>query len=304
MKILVVGASSFYGSVFCNVARQAGHDLVELSRPEYDLNLNLPEKAYREVQAGARRVVNFAALNMVGESWSFAPAYYLTNVVGIARLAEALERGGAELFVQVSTPEVYGAARQRLGPDEPFEPSTPYANSRAAADRHLALMFSRTGFPVCFTRTVNIYGPHQQAYRIVPKTAIRALSGTKLLLHGGGVSERSFIHSWDAARAVLRVLEDGVAGRTYHISGAPPISIRELVQRVCQALGRNFYEVVEDAPDRPGKDPVYLLDDTKTREELGWSPEISLEDGLAATLEWVRHNLSRLREEDEYRFNG
>jgi dTDP-glucose 4,6-dehydratase len=294
MKILVIGGSSFSGKHFMEIARNAGHSVVDLSRPVFDLNIGLTAAAAVCVRvSGCENVVNFAALNMVGESWKHAPDYYRTNVVGVSTLVSQLS--GLRKFVQVSTPEVYGTTQTFLKEDAAFNPSTPYANSRAAADAHLSLMHRETGFPVCFTRTVNVYGPGQQLYRIIPKTALSALIGRKLPLHGGGRSTRSFIHIKDAMNGVMRVLEDGRNGETYHISTSVQTSIRDLVKMVCDRCDKRFEEVIEEVEERPGKDMAYQLDDSKIRTELGWADKISLKSGLDETVDWIKHNLSFLR---------
>lgn len=266
-----------------------GDDVFDLSRPTSDINKWMPESAVRWVHRGYRHVVNFIALNVVAASWERAPDYYQTNVVGISTLVNALaDAGEVERFVQVSTPEVYGTTGTFLKEGAPFNPSTPYAVSRAAGDWHLALMHRQHGFPVCFTRTVNVYGPGQQLYRVIPKTALAALGGGKLPLEGGGVSTRSFIHIRDAAAAYRRVLEAGMTGETYHVATPRQTSIRSLVSLVCERVGVSPEAVIQDAPERPGKDMAYQLDDAKVRTELGWRDEIPLEAGLDEVVAWVR----------------
>lgn len=289
MKILVIGAGSFSGRAFCDLARARGHEVLAMGRPEHDLNYGLPWAAFKACVNGWRNVVNFAALNMVAESWEHGPAYYETNVVGVSHLARFLAATAClERFVQISTPEVYGATGEFLREGAAFNPSTPYANSRAAADRHLQLLHRERGFPVLFTRTVNVYGPGQQLYRIIPKAALCALRGERLPLHGGGTSTRSFIHIRDAAAAYLAVLERGRPGETYHCATPIQIRIRDLVRHVCERLGVALEDVVESVPDRLGKDMNYQLDDSKIRRELGWTDTIPLAAGLDETLAWVR----------------
>jgi dTDP-glucose 4,6-dehydratase len=159
--------------------------------------------------------------------------------------------------------------------------------SRAAADMSLRTFHAAYGMPVVFTRAANIYGPGQQLYRIVPRTLLYIRSGRKLQLHGGGASERSFIHVADAAEATYRVACDGRNGETYHISTDRVISIRRLVESMCALLGVHFDDVVEIAGERLGKDAAYKLDSAKIRAELGWSDTIALEDTLVETAAWV-----------------
>jgi dTDP-glucose 4,6-dehydratase len=289
VKILVLGASSFSGGWFVDVATAAGHDVIGLSRPVWDLTDLHQSAVFAYIHSGVTHVVNYAAVNVVPDSWSKAWLYYQTNTAGIARLVDVMQMaGGLEKFVQVSTPEVYGSTGMFLKEGAPFNPSTPYAVSRAAADMHLRLMHKHWGFPVCFTRTVNVYGERQQTYRIIPKAVRCALSGEKLPLEGGGVSTRSFIHAEDAARATLRVLEDGRSGEDYHIAHPGQVRIRHLVNMICERLGKDPADVIDDVPERVGKDMNYQLDDSKIRSELGWRQTISLYDGLTRTLAWLQ----------------
>jgi dTDP-glucose 4,6-dehydratase len=242
------------------------------------------------VLLGYVNVVNFIALNIVAASWDRAPEYYQTNVVGIARLADALMATRlVNKFLQISTPEVYGATGTRLREGAPFNPSTPYALSRATADMHLNLLHQQHRFPVMFTRTVNVYGPGQQPYRIIPRTISCILGGERLPLEGGGVSTRSFIHIQDAAGAYLRILESGNIGEGYHIATERQVSIRDLVALICEQMGSRLNDVVQIVPDRKGKDMNYHLDDSKIRRELGWLDRIPLEDGIAQVISTHRH---------------
>lgn len=289
--IAVVGASSFSGRWFCNAARAAGYSVLEFSRPTYDLNVNATRIALEIAKARAPYIVNFAALNVVADSWKHFEDYYRTNVIGIARFVGAIGAGSyLRRFLQVSTPEVYGTTRAFLKEGAPFNPSTPYAISRAAADFHLAALFRSGGFPVLFTRTVNVYGSSQQPYRVIPKTVLKILRGERLRLEGGGVSTRSFIHIDDYSRAALEVLESGDVGETYHVATPVQTSIRDLVAKICALMAVDFADAVEIAPERVGKDMAYQLDDARIRLELGWYDRISLDDGLRSTVRWFVEN--------------
>lgn len=287
LKILVLGARSFYGGWFCRVARDEGHDVVGLARPTWDLRGD-GEDVAAAVRAGFAHVVNFAALNVVAPSWDAAPDYYEANVVGIARLAAAFRKVGSALarFVQVSTPEVYGTTGEFLKEGAPFNPTTPYAVSRAAGDWHLALEHRFFGLPVCFTRTVNVYGETQQAFRIIPRAIAACSGGERLRLEGGGVSTRSFIHVEDAARATLAVLLDGRSGETYHVAHPTQVAIRDLVEMICARFGKSVEDVADVVPERVAKDMAYQLDDSKIRAELGWVERVPLDYGLTRTIRW------------------
>lgn len=161
---------------------------------------------------------------------------------------------------------------------------------------HLYAMQETRGFPVCFTRAANVYGPGQQTYRIVPRTLLYARLGKKLQLDGGGHSTRSFIHINDVAHATHLIAQHGVPGEAYHISTDEMISIRTLIERSCAITGASFGDLVVEGPERPGKDDTYMLDSSHLRQALGWSPSISLEVGIRDTLNWIDRNLAELAE--------
>ncbi len=184
-------------------------------------------------------VVNFAAQSMVAESWLHPEHWFMTNVVSTVRLHDRLRAMKfLERYVHVSTPEVYGSTSGDVREDAPFNPSTPYAVSRAAADMSLRTFHAAYGFPVVYTRAANVYGAGQQLYRIVPRTILNARLGRKLQLHGGGTSERSFIHVMDVADATYRIACNGKNGDAYHISTDRIVSIHNLVGMVSPARRR------------------------------------------------------------------
>lgn len=310
-RFLVLGSNAFSGATFVDHLASAGHEVIAASRsPEpheaflpyrwrehggrvrfhiIDLNHHLDELDALMRRERPTHVVNFAAQSMVGESWDNPDHWMMTNVVSTVRLHERLRRlDFLERYVHVTTPEVYGSTEGRVKEEAPFNPSTPYAVSRAAADMSLRTYFAQYGFPVVFTRAANVYGPGQQLYRIIPRTILSAVAGRKLQLHGGGHSVRSFIAMSDVSDATLRIALQGRPGETYHISTDRMVSIRELVEMILARLGKDFASSVEMAPERPGKDTAYRLDSTKLRDELGWADKLTLEQGIDDTLAWAR----------------
>jgi len=200
-------------------------------------------------------------------------------------------------YVHVSTPEVYGSCIGFVGEDFPFNPSTPYAVSRAATDMSLKTFRAAYDFPVVTTRAANVYGPGQQLYRIIPRTIMCILQGQKLQLHGGGVSTRSFINMRDVSKATWMAMTHGGIGLTYHISTNNVISIRALVERICEKLGVAFESYVEFVGDRIGKDSAYHLDSKKIRTQLGWEDKVSLDQGLNECIDWVKNNFEILKDQ-------
>jgi dTDP-glucose 4,6-dehydratase len=318
-NIVVIGSNSFSGASFSDYALQQGARVLGLSRSaeptpaflpykwhdqarfdfrQLDLNRDLPEIVDLLADVKPDYVVNFAAQSMVGESWQNPGDWFMTNTVSTVKFHDALRKFAfLKRYVHVSTPEVYGRCSGFVDESHAFNPSTPYAVSRAAADLSLRTFHTAYGFPVVTTRAANVYGPGQQLYRIIPRTILFILLGRKLQLHGGGTSTRSFIHISDVSDATWRIMREGRNGDTYHISTDEVVSIRELVERICTKLDVAFADCVEVIGERLGKDSAYHLSSAKLRRELGWSDHLALELGLDECIAWVRDNLDALRNE-------
>jgi dTDP-glucose 4,6-dehydratase len=261
-----------------------------------DLNSQLPELVELIDRVQPAIVVNFAAQGMVAESWLNPTHWYRTNVVSQVALHDALrQRPYLKKYVHVTTPEVYGSTDGGwIREHNYFTPSTPYAVSRAACDLHLLSFKKAYDFPVVFTRAANVYGPGQQLYRIIPRAMLSARTGKPMQLHGGGYSERCFIHIHDVVKATLQLAFEAEAGTTWHLSTREQISIRALVEGICARCSVDFGAVVEESGERLGKDHSYLLDSTSMREAFGWSDQVSLDAGLSETLAWVDDHLDHL----------
>lgn len=319
MKILVVGSNSFSGSDFVRHALLEGHDILAISRSEevdpvfrrYGTMTSESNFKFRKVDLNAldstdldavkafrpTYVFNFAAQSMVGQSWSTPEDWYQTNVVSLAKFVNQLENlDSLERYVHITTPEVYGSTHDWISEGEPFNPSTPYAASRAAGDMHMRLMHREKNFPVIFTRSANVFGAGQQLYRVVPRAFLSALTGSTFELHGGGYSRRSFIHISDVSAATLLIASRGDLGTDYHISTDELVTIRDLVSNVYTMAGAELDLGQANAPDRIGKDAGYFLSSQKLKSQLDWEAKVSLGDGLQETLDWVKANLGKLRE--------
>lgn len=313
----VIGSNSFTGAGFVDALLAKGCRVIGCSRsPEphpaflpyrwngradgftfHQLDLNNDVDAIVDIlqQERPSYVVNFAAQSMVAESWQHPEHWFTTNVVSTVRLHDRLRRMKfLERYVHVSTPEVYGSTSGDVREDAPFNPSTPYAVSRAAADMSLRTYHAAYDFPVVYTRAANVYGAGQQLYRIVPRTVLFARLRRRLQLHGGGASVRSFIHVKDVAEATFRIALHGRNGDAYHISTGELVSIRQLVEMICDRLGVKFDDAVEIVGERLGKDAAYRLDSSKLRNELGWSDQVSLSQGIEETIRWVDRHLDEL----------
>jgi len=316
---MVIGSNSFSGAHFISHLLKQGYPVIGVSRSkeqpsvflpyqwitidkhnfqyhQIDLNHNLEQLMQLIHAQKPTHIVNFAAQGMVAQSWKTPEDWYQTNVIAQVKLHDQLRKlDFIEKYIHVTTPEVYGASNGWVTEHFNFSPSTPYAVSRAACDLHLMSFYQTYDFPVIFTRTANVYGPGQQLYRIIPRAMLFSRIGKKMQLHGGGHSERSFIHIKDATDATLKIALGGKIGSTYHISTNNTVSIRELVERICVITETSFEQMVEVTEDRLGKDQAYLLDSTKLREQLDWHDKIDLEQGLNHTLKWIDQNINQLQ---------
>lgn len=316
-KVLVLGSNSFSGSNFINLLLNKDYEVFGLSRSEeidslflpykknknyknynfysYDINTNLDEIISLIKREKISYIVNFSAQSMVGQSWDLPEHWYTTNTLSTIMFHNRLkDLEFLEKYIHISTPEVYGDCSGLIQENRNYYPSTPYATSRAAADMSLKNFYDTYDFPVIFTRAANVFGEHQQLYRIIPKAVLSFIGKIKLPLHGGGYSVRSFIHMDDVSNATCKVLEHGQVGDIYHISTRQNISIRELVKKIADQLDVDFEENVDIVEDRKGKDGAYLLDSSKLRETLEWKDEISLENGIDRTIKWVKDNYDEL----------
>lgn len=320
-RVLVIGSNSFSGVSFVRyLLAQPDVEVVGISRSEepdaafaphrwdndarqsrfsfhsLDLRRDLDSIVQVAYDMNVTHVINFAAQGMVAESWLKPEDWYQTNTVSNIMLHDRLRKLEClKKYVHISTPEVYGSTNGLIKESRNYNPSTPYATSRAACDMSLQNFHENYGFPVVWTRAANVYGPGQQLYRVIPRMIMAILTGKKLQLHGGGHSIRSFIHINDVASATWQIAVNAAPGNIYHISTDRFVSIRELVKIVCERMGEPFDKHVEDVPERDGKDAAYLLDAAKVRSEFDWQPSISLEDGIDQTIAWAKEHFETLQ---------
>lgn len=317
-KFLVIGSNSFSGAQFVDYLLEANQEVMGVSRSEelnpvflpYKKSPNLSKYQFHQIDINQDLhkfselikdfrpvyIVNFAAQGMVAQSWKTPEHWYQTNVVGQVKLHDELRKlDFIKKYVHVTTPEVYGSTNGWISENFNFNPSTPYAVSRAACDLHLMSFFKAYQFPVVFTRAANVYGPGQQLYRIIPRAMLYARLGKRMQLDGGGKSIRSFIHMRDVSDATFKIALSGTVGQTYHVSTRDYLSIRDLVEKIANLTNVQFSDLAEVAEDRLGKDQAYLLESKKLREELGWVDKITLDAGLQDTLCWVDQNLDILK---------
>ena len=310
-RIAVVGSNAFSAASFIDLLLEdESNSVLGISRsPEYpdcmlaykrhhaadfhfaQLDLNLDFVQVMEILDDFKPnyVACFAAQGEVRASFDHPDHHYLTNALAIVNLTNALrQRSYLDRYLQISTPEVYGSIPSAAEENAAFDPSSPYAASKGAADLFINSMVKTFGFPAVTIRATNVYGPHQQLYRIIPRTAIYIKLGRKIPLHGGGRAVKSYINIRDVSEGEYAAMLYGDIGKTYHLSpDGSGISIREVVQTVCDVMGVRLEDHVEITDDRLGQDAAYVLSSEKARNELGWKPGVSFQSGVEQVVSWI-----------------
>ena len=274
-----------YAGVLANldpIANDARYSFVEGDICDADL--------LAQVVPGHDAIVHFAAESHVDRSISEPSAFVLTNVLGTQKLLQAAVECGVERFLHVSTDEVYGSIDEGSWTEEsPLEPNSPYAASKASSDL-LVRAFHRTfGLDTVITRCSNNYGPYQFPEKVIPLFVTNLMEGKNVPLYGDGLNVRDWLHVDDHCAGIALALQKGRSGEVYNIGGGTELTNLALTHRLLTAMGADE-SAVETVPDRKGHDRRYSLDISKIHEELGYSPQIDLDRGLADTIEWYRTN--------------
>lgn len=325
MKILVTGGAGFIGSAVVRAAIRDGHQVVNLDALTYAACLGnvasvSSAPGYVFVRADIRdraaldavfashqpdAVMHLAAESHVDRSIDSPGDFVSTNITGTYTLLEAARsywtarrRPPGFRFHHISTDEVFGS----LGPtgqfteDTPYDPRSPYAASKAAAD-HLVRAWSETyGLPVLLTNCSNNYGPFHFPEKLIPVAILNALAGLAIPVYGQGLNVRDWLYVEDHAEALLLVLQKGQPGRSYNIGGQNEWRNIDLVRTICAILddtrpkARPHADQITFVADRPGHDARYAIDPSRIRAELGWRPSVTVEQGLARTVQWYLDN--------------
>ena len=308
--ILVTGGCGFIGSHFVRKwldAHPDSHAIVNVDcldeasgakvsnvdarLPRYEhlwLDLTMgdsaPALARIMTERSVRAIVHFAAKTHVDDSFDgdLSVKYTMTNVVGTHNLLEAARRyGRLDMFLHVSTDEVYGDSSQEGASEEStLQPTNPYAASKAAAEMLVKAYQHSLGLPCSIVRLNNVYGPRQDLSKVIPRFCVLAARGDALPLHGGGGAKRCFIHAADACSAIALVLAAGRPGEVYNVGGGRELTVLELAKAINALAGSEGG--VASVEDRPYNDQRYLLNDSKLR-KMGWHPGVPFEEGLAET---------------------
>jgi dTDP-glucose 4,6-dehydratase len=325
MKILVTGGAGFIGSAVVRRAIRDGHHIVNLDRLTYAGNLanvaevaGSPHYAFEQADICDRpavdailarhepdAIMHLAAESHVDRSIDGPAAFIRTNIIGTYTMLEAArsfwtDRGkpGTFRFHHISTDEVFGS----LGPegkfteDTPYDPRSPYSASKASSD-HLVRAWAETyGLPVVLTNCSNNYGPFHFPEKLIPVVILNAIKGAPIPVYGDGGNVRDWLYVEDHADALLTVLTRASTGTSYNIGGENEATNLDLVQKICAILDRKrpgnrpYADQISFVTDRPGHDRRYAIDPTRIREDLGWRPSVTLDEGLERTVDWFLAN--------------
>ena len=319
--MFVTGGAGFIGSGFVRLVLKEVPDCVVVNfdaltyagNPE---NLEgLDESRHRFVQGDicdrdavlaalddrTSAIINFAAESHVDRSIHSAHEFINTNVLGTQVLLDAARERNVERFLQVSTDEVMGS----LPEDEtafftetsPFEPNSPYAASKAAAEQLVRAAHHTFGLDTVITRCGNNYGPRQFPEKFLPLMLANAMNDEPIPVYGDGQNVRDWIYVEDHCRAILQLWEKGKSGGTYNIGARNQRRNLDIAHSVLDALGKPR-SLIKFVKDRPGHDRRYAIDPTLIETEIGWRPRETWDDGLRKTIEWYRDNsawLERVR---------
>ncbi len=318
-KCVVIGSNAFSGQDFVDhVLNETDYNVIGTSRSEekpnvflkYKENKNLSRFQFNQFDLNSDiskfldfldsekpdYIVNFAAQSEVAPSWEHPEHWFQTNTVSLSLMVNHLRKQTyLERYLHISSPEAYGSCSGNVTEETPDNPSTPYAASKAAADMIASVYQKQYDFPALFVRSTNVYGARQQLFKIIPKTIVSLLSGKKIQLHGGGVAVKSYIHIRDISHGELDILHKGRIGERYHLSPKQGVAVKDVVKEICNKLGKKFEDCVEVVAERPGQDAAYVIDSTKAQKELDWKSEVSLEQGIEESVQWVQDNWAEIQ---------
>ncbi|HQU69318.1 MAG TPA: dTDP-glucose 4,6-dehydratase [Albidovulum sp.] len=325
MKLLVTGGAGFIGSAVVRHAIRHGHQVVNLDKLTYAGSLSnvaevsgSPNYAFEQADICDRKaidailarhrpdaIMHLAAESHVDRSIDGPAAFMETNIMGTYTMLEAARaywtadgKPDSFRFHHISTDEVFGS----LGPTgkftetTPYDPRSPYSASKAASDHLVRAWHETYGLPVVLTNCSNNYGPYHFPEKLIPVVILKALAGTPIPIYGKGDNIRDWLYVEDHADALLTVVQKGAVGQSYNIGGENEATNLDLVQKICAILdekrpgNRPYAEQIAFVTDRPGHDQRYAIDPSRIREELGWRPSVTLDEGLEKTVEWFLDN--------------
>ena len=328
MKLLVTGGAGFIGSAVVRLAIARGHSVVNLDALTYAACLeniasvsDNPNYVFEQADIRDRivldavfakhqpdAVMHLAAESHVDRSIDGPADFIETNITGTFNMLEAarkywMDQGKPDSFRfhHISTDEVFGSLPNdpslKFTEVTPYDPRSPYSSSKAASDHLVRAWHETYGLPVVLTNCSNNYGPFHFPEKLIPVVILNALAGKPLPIYGDGSNVRDWLFVEDHADALLLVVEKGAVGRSYNIGGENERSNLELVKTLCAILdvkrpktSGSYAGQITFVTDRPGHDARYAIDPSRIRTELGWSPSVTVEEGLEKTVQWYLDN--------------
>ena len=309
-RLLVTGGMGFIGSNFVRYMLQEHDDIkiTNLDKLTYAGNPSnlkgMDEKRYGfvkgdvcdkdvvdEAVSKCDAIVHFAAETHVDRSIMYAGDFVTTDVFGTFVLLEAARKYRVKKFVHISTDEVYGEAVGRPSREtDPLMPKSPYAASKAGADRLAFSYYCTYGLPVTITRCTNNYGPYQYPEKLIPLFVTNAIDGLRLPVYGSGRNTRDWIYVEDHCSAIDAILQaDGGEGEVFNVGSGEEKSVLDIASTVLSVLDRSD-DLLEHVQDRPGHVLRHAVDPSKLKGALGWAPRHTFASAMRKTVEWYRDN--------------
>lgn len=322
MKLLVTGGLGFIGSNFVlSVLKNTNFQVLNVDAEfhganHYNLNEIKNDEKYSFVKGNITDkklmeklisecdcVLNFAAESHVDRSIKDPSPFLNSNILGTFTILDIIKNQEKRL-IHISTDEVFGTILEGSADEKTrFNPSNPYAATKASAELLINSYFVTYNADVVITRCTNNFGPRQFLEKLIPKTIVLANQNKKIPIYGKGTSIRDWIYVEDHCQAILKVLEKGKQGEAYNISASNETDNVTIVKKVLEILGKSE-ENMEFGEKRPGEDVRYSLDSSKIRSDLGWEPKTSLEKGLEETVQWYMSNEEWLKQNTQETFSS
>lgn len=308
MRILVTGGLGFIGSNFILYVLEKYPDFkiinidaelpgsnkknlenLHCTRYQYIKGNITNSKLIKKLVSKSDAVINFAAESHVDRSINSPKPFLDSNIIGAFTVLEAVRKFKKKL-IQISTDEVFGSL-ENTGADEkhPFNPSSPYASSKASAELLVKSYVTTYGCDAIITRCTNNYGPRQSPEKLIPKTIILAHKNKKIPLYGSGKNIRDWIYVLDHCNAIMKIFLKGKSGESYNISADNEIDNMTIVKKILKLMGKSS-DLIYFTKDRPGHDFRYSLVSKKIKRELNWKVSYDFESGLESTIKWYLDN--------------
>ena len=309
MKLLVTGGYGFIGSNFILKLLEE-YDVFKIKNIDAELNGSNPKnlstiknhKNYEFVNGDITNynlmeklidecdvVVNFAAESFVDRSINDANPFLRSNILGTYTILDIITKQNKKM-IQISTDEVFGSIEHGSAKEESrFNPTNPYAATKASAELLVNSYFATYNSNVIITRCTNNYGPRQFPEKLIPKTILLAEQDKKIPIYGNGTNIRDWIFVEDHCNAIINILKNGKAGKSYNISASNEIDNITIVKKILSLMNKSE-DLIDFVEDRPGHDFRYSMNSQKIKNEMDWQTKVSFEEGLKTTVEWYLSN--------------